>query len=101
MSQFAGKQRPCECISVGGKMKITTIVELTPVEVRGIFGLPDVAPMQQEMVKKLENIISDELTKISPDNLLQKWFPNNLMGGEKVQEMFAKMFGQVGNRGGA
>lgn len=82
-------------------MKVTTTVEITPVEVRGIFGLPDVAPMQQEMIKKLETIISDELTKISPDNLLQKWFPMNLMGGEKVQETFAKLFGQVVNQSGA
>src|ERR1041384_853293 len=37
-----------------GRMKIKLDIDCTPEELRGFFGLPDVKPMQEQLLKEVE-----------------------------------------------
>ena len=78
-------------------MKISVDVDCTPEELRAFFGLPDVAPMQAELLKEVEARLRAGLATLDPEAMLKTWLPAGLKGFEQLQEMF---FSQMGGRGG-
>jgi hypothetical protein len=69
-------------------MKITVDVDCTPDEARRFFGLPDVAPMQEVMMKKIEERMTASLDAMSPDAMLKQWLPAGVQGFEQFQSLF-------------
>ncbi|MDR3439600.1 DUF6489 family protein [Telmatospirillum sp.] len=69
-------------------MKITVDVDCTPEEARTFFGLPDVKPMQDVLMKKVEERMITNLDAISPEALLRTWLPAGVQGLEQIQKMF-------------
>lgn len=78
-------------------MKIKFDLDCTPEELRGFFGLPDVRPMQEELLKEVEQRLRANLTALDPETMLKTWLPTGLKGFEQLQEMFLN---QMGGRGG-
>ncbi len=68
-------------------MKITIEVDCTPIEARKFFGLPDVEPLQASMMAKLEERISEEMNRFSPEALMKSWFSLFPQNAEWVQKM--------------
>ena len=82
-------------------MKIKLDVDCTPEELRGFFGLPEVAPMQQKLLADVEERLRAGLKALDPEALLKAWMPAGLKGFEQLQEMFFNQFGgRPGERGG-
>jgi hypothetical protein len=82
-------------------MKISLDVDCTPDELRGFFGLPDVKPMQEQLLKEVEERMRASLKSIDPETMLKTWLPAGLKGFEQLQEMFNQMAGQMtGQTGG-
>ena len=77
-------------------MKISFDVDCTPEELRAFFGLPDIAPMQAELLKEVEARLRAGLNTLDPETMLKTWLPAGLKGFEQLQEMF---FSQMGGRG--
>jgi len=73
-------------------MKITFDVDCTPEEARTFFGLPDVKPMQDSMMKKIEERMGANLDAMSPEALLKTWLPAGVQGMEQFQKMFWTAF---------
>lgn len=69
-------------------MKITVDVDCTPEEARAFFGLPDVKPMQDVLMKKVEERMITNLDAVSPEALLKTWLPAGVQGIEQLQKMF-------------
>ncbi len=69
-------------------MKITLDVDCTPEEARSFFGLPDVRPMQDVLLKKVEERMLANLEATSPEALLKTWLPAGVQGMEQLQKMF-------------
>jgi hypothetical protein len=69
-------------------MKITIDVECTPEEARAFFGLPDVQPMQEALMKKIEERTVAGLDAMSPEALLKNWLPAGVQGFEQLQSLF-------------
>ncbi|PKU21773.1 DUF6489 family protein [Telmatospirillum siberiense] len=69
-------------------MKITFDVDCTPEEARSFFGLPDVKPMQDALLAKIEERMAANLDAISPEALLRTWLPAGVQGIEQLQKMF-------------
>ena len=69
-------------------MKISVDVDCTPDEARHFFGLPDVAPLQEKMMKEVEKRMMDNLAAMDPDALMRTWLPFGLEGLEKMQKAF-------------
>lgn len=47
-------------------MKISLDIDCTPDELRGFFGLPDVRPMQEELLKEAEERMRAGLKSLDP-----------------------------------
>ena len=77
-------------------MKINLDIECTPEELRGFFGLPDVKPMQEQLLKEVEERLRANVKGLDPETMLKTWLPAGLKGFEQLQEMFLS---QMGGRG--
>jgi hypothetical protein len=73
-------------------MKITMNVDCTPEEARAFVGLPDLKPMQDELMQKIRERMMAGITMMDPAEVRRTWMPG--MGGlEQVQDFFATMTG--------
>jgi hypothetical protein len=69
-------------------MKIRLDIDCTPAEARAFFGLPDVAPMQDALMKDVEARMTAALKSMDAEKLLKTWLPSGLEGFEKMQKSF-------------
>jgi hypothetical protein len=74
-------------------MKITVEVDCTPIEARQFLGLPNAEPLQASMMAKLEERISEEIDRFSPDTLMKSWFAVFPQNVEWAKKMFDNVFG--------
>ena len=80
-------------------MKISLDIDCTPEELRGFFGLPDVRPMQEQLLKDVEERLRANLKALDPEAMLKTWMPAGLKGFEQLQEMFLnQMAGGAGRK---
>jgi len=73
-------------------MKVTVNVECTPEEARNFMGLPDVKPMQEQLMAQLQARLSANIEAMNPESMLKTWLPASMQGAEQLQKMF---WGQV------
>lgn len=69
-------------------MKIKLDIDCTPAEARAFFGLPDVALMQDALMKEVEARMTAALKSMDADALLKTWLPSGFEGLEKMQKSF-------------
>jgi hypothetical protein len=74
-------------------MKIHVEVDCTPEEPRQFLGLPDVTPIQQAVMEKLEESTLRAVDATAPETLLKTWFPGI---PDQMQQAFANMLGAFG-----
>lgn len=72
-------------------MKITVDVDCTPEEARTFLGLPDVKPMQDQLMQEMQEQLSSTLRAMQPDEMLRVWLPANLKGMEQMYDAFLRM----------
>jgi hypothetical protein len=78
-------------------MKIKFDIDCTPEELRGFFGLPDVKPMQEELMKEVAERMRANVKALDPETMLKTWLPAGLEGFEQLQEKFLnQMAGRPG-----
>jgi len=77
-------------------MKISFDIDCTPDELRGFFGLPEVKPMQDQLLKEVEERMRASLKALDAETMLKTWLPAGLKGFEQLQEMFLN---QMAGRG--
>ncbi len=76
-------------------MKITLDVDCTPEEARAFFGLPDVKPLQEALLKDVQDRLAANIKAMDPEAMLKTWLPATLKGFEQLQEMFLAQMGQT------
>lgn len=69
-------------------MKIKVDVDCTPEEARTFLGLPDVKPLQEAMMKEIEDRMRANLQAMDPETMLKTWLPAGIQGWEQMQKMF-------------
>jgi hypothetical protein len=69
-------------------MKISVTVDCTPEEARASMGLPDVKPMQEALMKDLEDRMRANFAAMTPDALAKAWMPAWIPGAEQLQSTF-------------
>jgi hypothetical protein len=74
-------------------MKVNIEIDCTPLEARQFFGLPDVGPMQTAVMDRLQQQMTSNIDKISPESLIQSWFSFDPKLAERMQDMFITMTG--------
>ena len=66
-------------------MKITIEVDCTPAEARAYMGLPDVEPLQAEVMGEVQRRAMQALSMTDPQQLLKNWVPLGAQGLETFQ----------------
>lgn len=79
-------------------MKINFDIECTPEEARQFLGLPNLAPLQQSMMKEIEAKMQEQLRNLDPEHFVKSWLSMTFQGWDEVQKM---MRAQSGKRPGA
>lgn len=74
-------------------MKVNFDIECTPEEARRFLGLPDIAPMQERMMKELEERIAENMRALDPETLVKTWMPMSMQGWSDMQKMFWSQMG--------
>ena len=73
-------------------MKIKIDIDCTPQEARAFFGLPHLEPMQDAVLGKMQERLTDYLDATDPEALLKLWLPGGLQGLGQMQEALWKQF---------
>ena len=68
-------------------MKITMNVDCTPEEARAFLGLPDVKPMQEQLMRELQERMAANIRAMEPETMMRTWLPATLKGFEQIQEV--------------
>ncbi len=69
-------------------MKVKIDIDCTPEEARTFFGLPDVKPMQDAMMKEVEERLKASVQAMDPEAMIKTWLPAGIQGWEQMQRMF-------------
>ena len=72
-------------------MKITMEVDMSPEEVRKVMGLPDVEPMQKELMAKMQEKMNTYVDEMSdPEIFMKRIMPMGIQGMDQVQDFFSR-----------
>lgn len=74
-------------------MKITVDIDITPEEARTFLGLPDLEPMQQAILKDVQERIQKNIARLEPEALMRQWFSLAPQGLDQVQKLFGNIAG--------
>lgn len=77
-------------------MKIQVEMDVTPEELRTFFGLPDVRPLQEEMLAQLRERMLAGTAGFDPANLMRPFLTPNLQAMEGLQRAFWQAFSKAG-----
>ena len=72
-------------------MKVNIQIEMSPEEVRKVMGMPDVEPMQKELMAKMQEKMNTYVDEISdPELFMKRIMPMGIQGMDQVQEFFSR-----------
>lgn len=72
-------------------MKINFEIDATPEEVRRMLGLPEVAPMQKELMDRMQQKFMAAMEKTDPAEMLAPFLPEGMNSLESWQKAFWAM----------
>ncbi len=73
-------------------MKIKFDVDVTPEELRRFFGLPDVEPLNREMLEQVRRNMAAGMEGFDPATLLKPWLPAHLQSLDAMRKSFWDTF---------
>ncbi|HBR68936.1 MAG TPA: hypothetical protein DEA55_06130 [Rhodospirillaceae bacterium] len=74
-------------------MKFTVDVDCTPEEARRFIGLPDVAPLQEAMMKELQKQMMDNIKSLDAESMMKTWMNPTIQGWSEMQKIFWAQMG--------
>ena len=69
-------------------MKITFDIDCTPEEARAFFGLPDVRPLQEAVMKQVQEKVMANIQAMDPETIMRTWNSASMQGMEQLQRAF-------------
>jgi hypothetical protein len=69
-------------------VKVTIEIDCTPEEARVFMGLPDVKPMQEAVLARMEQQMLEGIETLSPDAMLKSWMGAMPAGAEQMRDAF-------------
>ena len=71
-------------------MKVHVEVDMTPEEARRFMGLPDVAPLQKQMMDDIKARMTTAMEAGDMESLMRAWTPLVGNGGREAFDQFQK-----------
>jgi hypothetical protein len=78
-------------------MKVNINIECTPMEARAFFGLPDVTPLNDQLVEEMQKRMGENMDAMEPEALMRSWMS---YGGE-WQKQFMGLMAQAASGTGS
>ena len=75
-------------------MKINIEVDCTPDEARTFFGLPNVKPMQEAVMARMQRQMLDAADAMSPDAVMKIWLQFMPQNPDQLRDMFTRFFAE-------
>lgn len=75
-------------------MKVTVDIDCTPEEARRFIGLPDLTPVHQAYVEKMQKAAAEGLTPEYMADVMKNWGPMS----EGAMTLWRTMFDQMGKK---
>ena len=80
-------------------MKVKLDIDCTAEEARRFLGLPEVQPLQEALLKEVQERISAAIKAMDAKAMIETWLPATLKGFEQLRQMFmAQMAGGAGRK---
>lgn len=73
-------------------MKIKMEFDITPLEFREVFGLPDVQPLHEEVMAKMREQVLESVENYDPANFLSTYSTQSAKTLQEMQQMMWKGF---------
>ena len=70
-------------------MKVNVDIDMSPEELRKLLGLPDVEPMQRELMEGLRKRVMEGVDGYDPVKLLQPYLTGTLASWDFLQKMIS------------
>jgi len=77
-------------------MKFTLNIDMTPEELRRALGLPDVSPLQDDLVRRIREQVDAGAEGYDPLTLLKPYMETGLGSMEALQKMLFTLMSQYG-----
>lgn len=68
-------------------MKVNIEIDCTPAEARAFLGLPDVAPLNEQLVQEMQKRMAENITAMQPEELMKSW----TSFGVQAQDQFRRL----------
>lgn len=78
-------------------MNVKLDIECTPQEARAFFGLPDVTPLNDQLVAEMSKRMSENMSALDPETLMKNW----MSYGGQMQDQFMALMRQAAGGGGS
>ena len=72
-------------------MKVNIEIDCTPAEARAFLGLPDVAPLNEQLVQEMQKRMAENITAMQPEELMKSW----TSFGVQAQDQFRRLMEAV------
>ena len=70
-------------------MKVTVEVDCTPVEARAFMGLPDVTPLNEQIVAEMQARLTSNMSMLAPEELMKNWMAFGVGAQEQFRNLMA------------
>ncbi|MGE0658852.1 MAG: DUF6489 family protein [Reyranellaceae bacterium] len=81
-------------------MKVTFDIDCTPEEARAFLGLPDVRPMQEAVMKQVQEKLMANIQAMDPETIMRSWNTASMQGMEQLQQAFWSSLASMAGVGG-
>lgn len=78
-------------------MRFQINFDCTPEEARKFFGVPDMMPMQQNIMDQINSQLMENMKTMDSETLMQTWVPAIFQGWSEVQQNFWKQMSSMSN----
>ena len=75
-------------------MKVTIEIDCTPEEARAFLGMPDVRPLQEEIMADLGKRMKEAARGFDSDQALKAWMGASSEGFEQMMRFWGQMGGE-------
>jgi fructose-specific component phosphotransferase system IIB-like protein len=79
-------------------VKMTIEVDCTPAEARAFLGLPDVSPINEQLVGEMQKRIEGNMAMLQPEELMKSWMAFGGQATESFRQLMTAAAGRAANR---
>ena len=81
-------------------MKVHIDIDCSAEEARRVLGLPDLQPMQDAVMKEMQDRLIGAMRAMDPETLWKQWMPTGSQGFDQLREFWSNLAGAAGSEGG-